>query len=161
VYLGGENDGQRTSTIVGEQYREFASLSGFVNAEPFLLSEYIGSSVILLEFMRYDCPNCQRSFPTLVSFDSLYGEKGLRIIGVHTPQFAYEGVLLNVERAMRAAGITFPVVLDNEYATWRAYGNHYWPRTLLIDKRGIIVYDHIGIGDPAELEKAIRISLGL
>lgn len=163
VYLESERQGMvQVESLVGEPYRELVEPAGYVNTngETIALSDFIGRNIILLEFMRYGCVNCQRSFETLVSFDDTYREKGLRIIAVHTPQFAYEGEKENVEKAMEAAGITFPIVLDNEYKTWQAYGNHYWPRTFIIDTKGIIVYDHIGAGGHDVTEEKLKEFLG-
>jgi thiol-disulfide isomerase/thioredoxin len=145
-------------SLVGEQYREIVNPTGFVhtNDMAFTLGDYVGKQVILIEFMRYGCVNCQRSFPHLVAWSAQYASKGLIIIGIHTPQFPYEGEKDNVTKAMEAAGIAFPIVLDNEYATWNAYENHYWPRTLIIDTHGTIVYDHIGAGRYDEIEEKIQ-----
>ncbi len=163
VYLESERQGESGGeSLVGETYREFVEPTGYVNTneESVTLGEHIGKKIVLLEFMRYGCVNCQRSFERLVSLDTMYREKGLRIIAVHTPQFAYEGEKENVEKAMEAAGITFPVVLDNQYKTWQVYGNHYWPRTFLIDMNGVIVYDHIGAGNFDAAEEKIKELLG-
>jgi thiol-disulfide isomerase/thioredoxin len=163
VYLESERQGDAPiESLVGQSYRELVEPTGFVNTKgvPVSLGTSLGKEVILLEFMRYGCANCQRSFPTLVSWDETYREKGLRIIAVHTPQFAHEGENGNVAKAMEAAGITFPVVLDNEYQTWQAYGNHYWPRTFIIDTNGIIVHDQVGADDYEATEAKIRELLG-
>jgi thiol-disulfide isomerase/thioredoxin len=148
----------QSKTLVGESYREIVTPSGFVNTEDkeIMLSEYVGARIVLIEFMRYGCANCQRSFPHIVALSEKYGPNGLAIIGIHTPQFPHEALKSNVEKAMDGAGITFPVVLDNEYATWSAYENHYWPRTILIDRTGTIVYDHIGAGDYDAMERKIQ-----
>jgi thiol-disulfide isomerase/thioredoxin len=159
VYLGRASHDQdfRRESLVGESYREFVSPAGFVNTDgkEIVLGDVIGAKAVLLEFMRYDCPNCQKSFPYLRTWDAAYRGEGLVIIGIHTPQFAYERELQAVRDALNSAGITFPIVLDNEYGTWNAYGNRYWPRTLLINEAGTIVYDHIGTGNYDGIEKAI------
>lgn len=144
-------------SMVGEQYREISLPAGFVNTvgQPVTLEEYVGKNVILLEFMSYTCANCQRSFPHVVEWYEKYKDKGLVVIGIHTPNFAFEHEIENVEAAMEKSGITFPVILDNGYGTWNAYGNQFWPRTFLIDMNGRIVYDHIGGGDYEETEAAI------
>ncbi|HWO07393.1 MAG TPA: redoxin family protein [Candidatus Paceibacterota bacterium] len=144
-------------TITGERrYVEIADAAGFVNSEPFKLADFVGEKVILVDFMTYSCINCQRTFPHLVSWYESYKDDGFIIVGIHTPEFAFEKNEENVERAMREAGITYPIVLDNDYGTWRAYGNHYWPRKYLIDIHGNIVYDHIGEGAYEETEEKIR-----
>jgi glutathione peroxidase-family protein len=84
-----------------------------------------------------------------------YKDKGLTVIGLHTPEFSYEKKKQNVEDAMKQFGIEFPVVLDNNYETWNAYGNRFWPRRYLIDFEGNIVFDHIGEGKYKETEEKI------
>ncbi|MFZ2886554.1 MAG: redoxin domain-containing protein [Minisyncoccia bacterium] len=145
------------AVLTGERpYVEIAEAAGFVNTEPFKLADMIGKKVILVDFMTYSCINCQRTFPHLVSWYDKYKDAGLEIVGIHTPEFAFEKDKGNVEEAMREAGITWPIVLDNDYGTWRAYGNNYWPRKYLIDIEGNIVYDHIGEGAYEETESKIR-----
>jgi len=137
-------------------YQEIAKPSGFVNSAPFTLKESIGKEVILLDFMTYSCINCIRTFPYLKAWDEKYRALGLKIVAIHTPEFAFEKKKENVEEAMKKYGLTFPVVLDNDYGTWNAYGNRYWPRKYLIDLDGHIVYDHIGEGQYDETEKKIQ-----
>ena len=139
-------------------YHEITDPAGFVNTngQPIKISDYIGKKIILLDFITYSCINCQRTFPYLVSWNEKYKDKGLIIIGIHTPEFAFERVQKNVEDAMKKEGITFPIVLDNTYGTWNAYGNQFWPRKYLIDLKGNIVYDHIGEGKYDETEMIIQ-----
>ncbi len=138
------------------RYHEIENASGFVNATSVHLKELIGKKIILLDFMTYSCINCIRTFPFLNAWYDKYKDQGLEIIGIHTPEFAFEKKLSNVETAMKRFGITFPIVLDNDYGTWNAYGNSYWPRKYLIDLEGNIVYDHIGEGKYDETEKKIQ-----
>lgn len=138
------------------QYVEIADAAGFVNSEPFKLADYVGEKVILVDFMTYSCINCQRTFPHVVSWYEQYKDDGFIVVGIHTPEFAFEKDKENVAKAMQEAGINYPVVLDNDYGTWRAYGNNYWPRKYLIDIHGNIVYDHIGEGNYDETEAKIR-----
>lgn len=142
----------------GISYREITRPAGFVNTNevPVRISDYVGEKIILLDIMTYSCINCQRTFPYLVSWYERYKDDGFVIIGIHTPEFAFERDKKNVEKAMRGFGITYPVVLDNEYGTWNAYGNRYWPRKYLIDIHGNVVYDHIGEGAYEETEKLIQ-----
>jgi cytochrome c biogenesis protein CcdA/thiol-disulfide isomerase/thioredoxin len=137
-------------------YQEITKPAGFVNSVPFTLKESIGKEIILLDFMTYSCINCIRTFPYLKAWDEKYRKLGLKIVAIHTPEFAFEKKKENVEEAMRKYGLTFPVVLDNDYGTWNAYGNRYWPRKYLIDLDGNIVYDHIGEGQHDETEKKIQ-----
>ncbi|MDP3965479.1 MAG: redoxin family protein [bacterium] len=147
-----------------EVYKEIASPAGFVNTgknadgtdKAISIGALVGEKVILIDFLTYSCINCQRTFPYLNAWYEKYKEQGLEIVGIHTPEFAFEKDINNVRKAMEDFGITHPIVLDNDYATWRAYGNQYWPRKYLIDIRGNIVYDHIGEGGYEETEMKIR-----
>ncbi len=140
----------------GEPYKEIVDPSGFVNTDPITIGQFIGKKVILLDFLTYSCINCQRTFPYLNAWDEKYRDQGLLIIGIHTPEFAFEKDINTVREAMQKFGITHPIVLDNDYATWNAYGNRYWPRKYLIDIHGNVVYDHIGEGAYEETEANIR-----
>ncbi len=143
---------------LAKPYIELVNPSGFVNTgdKPIRLADYVGEKVILLDIMTYSCINCQRTFPYVTAWYEKYKDDGLIVIGLHTPEFAFEKDKKNVEAAMREFGITFPVVLDNDYATWNALGNRYWPRKYLIDIHGNIVYDHIGEGAYEETERKIQ-----
>lgn len=139
-------------------YVEIEDPAGFVNTndQPIKIADYVGKQVILLDIMTYSCINCQRTFPYVTKWYETYKDDGLIVIGIHTPEFAFEKEKENVEKAMREFGITYPVVLDNDYATWKALKNSYWPRKYLIDIHGNIVYDHIGEGDYEETEEKIK-----
>jgi thiol-disulfide isomerase/thioredoxin len=140
-----------------QSYVEFVNPSGFVNTEGerIVMSDFVGKNIILLEVMTYSCINCQRTFPYMNDWFEKYKDKGLTVIGLHTPEFAFEKDIHNVEKAMDEFGIEFPVVLDNEYETWNAYENRFWPRRYLIDLNGNIVFDHIGEGKYKETEEMI------
>ena len=140
---------------------ELVNPSGFVNTEgkPITLAQYKGKKVVLIDVWTYSCINCQRTLPYVKAWYDKYKDQGLEIVGLHTPEFSFEKVQKNVEDAVKRDGITYPVVLDNNYATWNAYGNQYWPRKYLIDTDGFIIYDHIGEGNYDETEKAIQKAL--
>lgn len=140
---------------------EIVNPSGFINTdgEPITLEQFQGKKVVLLDIWTYSCINCQRTIPYLKAWDEKYRDLGLVIVGLHTPEFAFEKVQANVEAAVKGFGIEYPVVLDNDYETWNAYDNQYWPRKYLIDENGNIIYDHIGEGDYAETERAIQKAL--
>lgn len=139
------------------RYQEIVQPHGFVNTEKAIsLKNLVGKKVILLDFVTYSCINCQRTFPYLNAWHETYGDKGLEIIGIHTPEFAFEHKIENVREAAKKFGLKFPLVLDNDYATWNAYGNNYWPRKYLIDIDGYVVYDHIGEGAYTETESKIQ-----
>jgi cytochrome c biogenesis protein CcdA/thiol-disulfide isomerase/thioredoxin len=112
--------------------------------------------VVLVDFWTYSCINCIRTIPYLKSWYDSYRGKGLVIVGVHSPEFAFEKVSANVSRAMRDLGVTWPVVQDNDYAQWRAYGNNYWPAHYFIDAKGRIRYWHFGEGGYTETETVIK-----
>lgn len=137
------------------RYRDIVSPSGFVNAEPFALKDVVGKKVVLIDFVTYSCINCQRTFPYLNAWYDAYKGDGLEIVGIHTPEFAFEKDIGNVRAAAEKFGLEFPLVLDNDYGTWTAYQNRYWPRKYLIDIHGNIVYDHIGEGAYDETEEKI------
>jgi len=153
---------QRTETTAQKEKnyplaKEIISPAGFINSDDNLkIQNLIGKKVILVDFWTYSCINCQRTLPYLTSWYDKYKDQGLEIIGVHTPEFEFEKQYDNVARAVEQYNIKYPVVLDNDYGTWQAYGNRYWPRKYLIDIDGFIVYDHIGEGGYEETEKKIQ-----
>jgi cytochrome c biogenesis protein CcdA/thiol-disulfide isomerase/thioredoxin len=112
--------------------------------------------VVLVDFWTYTCINCIRTQPYLKAWDEKYRDKGLTIVGVHTPEFPFERDAGNVEDAIDRAGIKYPVAQDNDYGTWYAYGNQYWPAEYLIDAQGRIRHTHFGEGSYGETETAIR-----
>jgi cytochrome c biogenesis protein CcdA/thiol-disulfide isomerase/thioredoxin len=112
--------------------------------------------VVLVDFWTYSCINCLRTLPHLRAWYAAYHKDGLEIVGVHTPEFAFEHVLGNVRQATRDLHVTWPVALDNAYGTWTAYSNQYWPAEYLIDKTGRVRHVHFGEGDYGGSEQAIR-----
>jgi cytochrome c biogenesis protein CcdA/thiol-disulfide isomerase/thioredoxin len=112
--------------------------------------------VVLIDFWTYTCINCIRTLPYLRAWDRRYRDSGLTIVGVHTPEFAFEREADNVREAIAANRLRYPVAQDNEYATWSAWGNQYWPAKYLIDARGRVRYAHFGEGAYEETEAAIR-----
>jgi cytochrome c biogenesis protein CcdA/thiol-disulfide isomerase/thioredoxin len=112
--------------------------------------------VVLVDFWTYTCINCIRTLPYLEAWYRKYHRDGLEVVGVHTPEFPFEREAANVQRAIGDFGITYPVVQDNESATWNAYHNQYWPADYLIDARGRVRLVHFGEGAYAETEAAIR-----
>jgi cytochrome c biogenesis protein CcdA/thiol-disulfide isomerase/thioredoxin len=112
--------------------------------------------VVLIDFWTYTCINCIRTLPYLKAWDAAYRKEGLTIVGVETPEFAFEHEAANVASAIASFGIRYPVVQDNEYGTWDAYGNEYWPADYLIDANGQVRYTAFGEGDYTQTESAIR-----
>lgn len=138
---------------------ELAGIVGWINSPPLTLSELKGK-VILIDFWTYSCINCLRTLPYLKNWDRDYQKEGLVIIGVHTPEFEFEKEYDNVKKATEHLGIHYPVALDNDYGTWNAYHNHYWPAHFLIDQEGKIRMVHFGEGAYVDTENAIRKLLG-
>ena len=134
---------------------ELTGISGYINVENFLLDDLKGK-VILIDFWTYTCINCIRTFPYLKDWHAKYADDGLVIVGVHTPEFEFEKILSNVVTAAREFGLEYPIVLDNERATWGAYQNQYWPAKYLVDRDGYIRYTHFGEGGYEETESVIR-----
>jgi thiol-disulfide isomerase/thioredoxin len=129
------------------------------NSPPLTLKKLRGK-VVLLDFWTYSCINCLRTIPHLESWYSAYKNDGLVVLGVHTPEFAFEHVSSNVGAAVKRLGITYPVVQDNDYGTWDAYANQYWPAEYLIDRSGRIRHVHFGESSYGETEGLIRRLLG-
>jgi cytochrome c-type biogenesis protein len=150
-----------TKSVKYPKAPELVSPDGYLNTGglPVTLAQYRGKKVVLVDFWTYSCINCQRTTPYLNAWYDTYEKDGFVIIGVHTPEFAFEHVQANVAAAIQKEGIRYPVALDNEYATWNAYKNQFWPRKYLVDIDGYIVYDHIGEGAYTETEAAIRTAL--
>jgi len=138
--------------------KEITTPDHFINTGglPVTIQGLIGKKVILIDFWTYSCINCQRTQPYLNAWYDKYADEGLEIIGMHTPEFDFEKELTNVLKAVADANIKYPVVMDNDFSTWGAYGNRFWPRKYLIDIDGYIVYDHIGEGAYQETETRIQ-----
>jgi thiol-disulfide isomerase/thioredoxin len=131
----------------------------WINSKPLTLAQLRGK-VVLVDFWTHSCINCLRTLPHLKAWYATYRKDGLVIVGVHTPEFAFEHVTSNVEAAVKRLGITYPVVQDNAYKTWDAYANQYWPAEYLIDKTGHIRHTHFGEGEYGQTERLIRQLLG-
>ena len=132
--------------------------TGWLNTEggkPLRLDDLRGK-VVLVEFWTFACYNCRNVLPHIKAWHEKYSPQGLVVIGVHTPELDFERKPENVKKAVKELGITFPVVLDNDYATWYRYNNQYWPALYLIDSAGQIVYVHEGEGAYDRTEARIR-----
>ena len=135
---------------------EFTGITGLVNTPaPIKLADLKGK-VVLVHFWTYTCINCIHTIPHLNDWYQKYSNKGLVIVGVQTPEFSDEKNIDNVKTAVNNFQIRYPVILDNNYASWNAYGNNYWPRDYLVDNQGYIRYSHIGEGDYAQTEQMIQ-----
>jgi thiol-disulfide isomerase/thioredoxin len=138
---------------------EFAQISGYINTpnnnSAVTLSSLRGK-VVLLYIWTYTCINSIRPMPYIDDWNQKYSDKGLVVVGVHSPEFQFEKKYTNVKDAVQRFGIKYPVILDSDHGTWNAYGNNYWPRFYLIDTQGYIRYDHIGEGNYDQIEKSIQ-----
>ncbi|WP_343551523.1 redoxin family protein [Pantoea sp.] len=123
---------------------------------PELTPENLMGKVVLVNFWTYGCINCQRALPYVKSWDEKYRDKGLVVIGIHSPEFAYERKESNVLKAIKRLGINYPVVTDNDFTLWERFDNQYWPTRYLADAEGNVRYEHIGEGDYDGTEKAIQ-----
>lgn len=139
---------------------EIEGISAWINSPPLKIGELRGK-VVLIDFWTYSCINCVRTLPYLKDWYNKYHDKGLVIIGVHSPEFDFEKNLANVETAVKRDGILYPVALDNNFETWRNFNNHYWPAHYLINKKGEVVYQHFGEGSYDVTENNIRFLLGV
>lgn len=130
--------------------------SGFwINSEPLTLKSLQGR-VVLIEFWTFACYNCQNTLPTIKKWDAQYRDKGLTIIGVHTPELDYESNIENLRREVANLGLKYPIVTDNDYSTWKAYGVEAWPTLFLLDKQGRVRWTHVGEGAYNQTEEAIK-----
>lgn len=135
-------------------------ISEWINTTPLDLNALKGK-VVLIDFWTYSCINCVRTLPYLKDWYAKYHDKGLVIIGVHSPEFEFEKIGSNVKNTVEKNQIRYPVALDNQYTTWQNYQNHVWPAHYLIDKKGYVVYQHFGEGEYAVTENNIRYLLGM
>ena len=146
----------------GSRAPDFKGINLWINTPegaPLSLAKLEGK-VVLVDFWTYSCINCLRTLPHLKAWDRAYRNAGLTIVGVHSPEFSFERVPDNVRSAVRRLGVRYPVALDNDFATWRAYSNDYWPAEYLIDRSGHVRHEHYGEGSYGETESAIRRLLG-
>ena len=135
---------------------DLVGISGYINTTPDDLKNAMKNKVVLYDFWTYSCINCIRTLPYITAWNEKYADKGLLIIGVHSPEFEFEKDINNVKFAVQKFGIKYPVVLDNDHQTWAAFGNQYWPREYITDYQGYIRHDHIGEGNYDETEKVIQ-----
>lgn len=158
------NNTQGSETVVvnpaaGNSLPEFQGISQWLNSSPLSIAD-LKDNVVLVQFWTFACINCQRTLPYITKWHRQYAAQGLKVIGIHTPEFAFERDINNIKRALRQHQITYPVPVDNEYKTWNAYENQYWPHLFLADRQGLLRYDHIGEGAYEKIEQTIRQLLG-
>jgi thiol-disulfide isomerase/thioredoxin len=127
----------------------------WINSEPLNLKDLRGR-VVLIDFWTFGCYNCRNTLPFVKSWDDRYREKGLTVIGVHSPEFDHEKKVENLRREVASLGIHYPVVSDNDYRTWDAYNVAAWPTIFVLDKQGRIRWMHVGEGNYDEAEQIIQ-----
>ena len=133
---------------------EFAKGS-WINSD-LLTLEKLRSHVVVVEFWTFGCYNCRNTLPSVKEWDAKYRDRGLTIVGVHTPETDSEYSLDNVRKEVPALGIKYPVVTDNDYKTWKAYGVEAWPTIVVLDKQGRVRWSHVGEGRYEETEGVIK-----
>jgi thiol-disulfide isomerase/thioredoxin len=138
---------------------EFQGINQWLNGGPVSVDDLKGS-VALIHIWTFGCINCQRTLPYVVQWHQKYANQGLKVVGIHSPEFAHERDINNVKQAIAQHNITYPNAIDNKFAMWKAYDNQYWPHLFLADRQGIIRYDHIGEGAYDTTEQTIQRLLG-
>ena len=134
---------------------DFREIDLWLNSDPLTIDGLRGK-VVLIDFWTYSCINCLRTLPHVRAWDEAYRDDGLVVVGVHTPEFAFERDADNVRRAVGDLGVAYPVALDNSYGTWTAWSNRYWPAKYFVDRRGRLRYAHFGEGGYEESERVLR-----
>lgn len=138
----------------------FTGIDGWINSSPLSVGGLQGH-VVLVDFWTFSCVNCVRTIPHLQQLYNAYRSRGFVIVGIHSPEFDFEKVPDNVKAAVKRLGVTWPVALDSEMATWNAYSTQYWPTEELIDQQGRIAYVHFGEGDYDVTDHAVATLLGV
>jgi thiol-disulfide isomerase/thioredoxin len=133
---------------------DFAGIGNWFNSKPLSIAELRGK-VVLVNFWTYGCVNCVNTLPHVTELYAKYRDRGLVVVGVHTPEFPFERSPGNVQAALKRHGITYPVAQDNDSQTWNAYRNQYWPAQYIIDQSGRIVFQHAGEGRYEEIERTV------
>ena len=135
---------------------DLIGIADYVNTTPDELKSAMKDKVVIYDFWTYSCINCIRTFPYLKAWNEKYADKGLLIIGIHSPEFEFEKDINNVKMAVAKYGLKYPVVLDNDHQTWQAFGNNYWPAEYITDYLGHIRHTHFGEGEYDQTEKVIQ-----
>ena len=133
---------------------DFTGIDGWLNSTPLTLADLRGK-VVLIDFWTFSCVNCVRTIPHLKILYDDYKSRGFVIVGVHSPEFDFEQVTANVAAAVTRLGVTWPVAIDSQMATWNAYQNEYWPAEYLLDQQGRIAYTSFGEGDYTQTDAAV------
>ena len=139
----------------GKPAPEFVGIERWLNSPP-LTMQGLRGKVVLIDFWTFACSNCIHTLPQVAKWHDSYAERGLVIVGVHTPETDFEQMDDPVEKALVRFRIRYPVAQDNAHATWNAWDNHYWPAFYLVDRRGNVAFSHFGEGETEAIEAAIR-----
>lgn len=165
VILKTEQTGNNNTSVKSASYPDennypqapdLVGIAGYINTTPEELKSKIKDKVVLYDFWTYSCINCIRTFPILKSWNDKYADKGLLIIGVHSPEFEFEKDPNNVKMAALKYGLTYPIVLDSDHMTWNAFSNRYWPAEYITDDLGHIRHTHFGEGEYDQTEQVIK-----
>jgi thiol-disulfide isomerase/thioredoxin len=132
----------------------------WLNSDP-LTADGLRGSVVAVDFWTYSCVNWLRTLPYVAAWAERYRDRGLVVVGAHAPEFGFEHDLDNVRRAVADLDVRYPVVIDNDFAIWRSFGNRYWPALYLVDRDGRARFQHFGEGAYVEIERAIQQLLGI
>src|SRR5882757_5431561 len=133
---------------------DFVGINNWFNSQPLKLADLRGK-VVLVDFWTYGCVNCVNTLPHVTELYSKYRDRGLVVVGVHTPEFPFERSASNVQAALKRHGIAYPVAQDNDSQTWNAYRNQYWPAQYIVDQSGKIVFQHDGEGQYEQIDRTI------
>ena len=133
---------------------DFVGLGNWFNSAPLKLADLRGK-VVLVNFWTYGCVNCVNTLPHVTRLYAKYRDRGLVVVGIHTPEFPFERSASNVQTALKRHGITYPVAQDNDSQTWNAYRNRYWPAQYIVDQSGKIVFQHDGEGQYEEIDRTV------
>ena len=152
-------EGPRAPPVDKSGFKQAPGITGiaeYINTDEVGLAEAMEGKVVLYDIWTYSCINCIRTLPYITAWDEKYADQGLLIVGIHSPEFEFEKDPDNVRTAVAKYGIEYPVVMDNDMDTWKAFENRYWPRKYVADHEGFIRYDHIGEGAYDETERVIQ-----
>lgn len=153
-----ESSAMPQSSIDESKYADAPALVGisdYINTTPAKLAQEMKGKIIVYDFWTFNCINCIHTLPHVVDLNNKYLGKGVLVIGIHSPETVFEKDLNNVKDAVNKYNIKYPVVTDNEFQTWNAFGNHYWPHIYIADAQGKIRYDHIGEEGYDEIDNTV------
>ncbi|MGY4283687.1 thiol-disulfide isomerase/thioredoxin [Bradyrhizobium sp. LM2.7] len=143
-----------TAAAAQETAPDFTGITNWFNSRPLSIADLRGK-VVLVDFWTYGCVNCVNTLPHVTELYAKYKDRGLVVVGVHTPEFPFERSASNVQAALKRHGITYPVAQDNDSKTWNAYRNRYWPAQYIIDQNGKIVFQHEGEDSYDQIDRTV------